>query len=66
MIKYITKEQTKNNPNFIVPIAFNEVFREIFCNPNNIVFTENLISSLLNISYKNIKGKVIYKTINSI
>ena len=60
-----TKDKNIKNKNLIVPIAYDEVFREIFGNPKNIVFTEYLISALLNIPYENIKDKVCFKTRNN-
>ena len=60
-MKNNTKDKNIINKNFIVPIAYDEVFREIFGNPKNIVFTEYLISALLNIPYENIKDKVCFK-----
>ena len=65
MISKITKDKIINNDNLIVPIAYDEVFREIFGNPKNIIFTEYLISALLNIPYDFIKNKVSFKTRNN-
>ncbi|MBQ8892195.1 MAG: hypothetical protein IJ068_05010 [Bacilli bacterium] len=66
MNKFITKEEFKKNPNYIVPICYDEVYKEIFGNPQNIVFTEYLVSALLNIPYKVIKGKIHFQTKNSL
>ena len=62
MILNVTKKEIQNNPNLIVPIACDEVFREIFGNPKNVVFTEYLISALLDIPYQEVKGKVYFQT----
>ena len=60
MNKNITRQMAIENSNFIVPIAYNELFLEIFGNPKNVVFTEYLVSGLLSIPYKEIKGKIKY------
>ena len=60
MIKNVTREDAIKNFNLIVPIAYNEIFLEIFGNPKNVVFTEYLVSGLLRIPYEEIKGKIKY------
>lgn len=62
MRKNVTLEEARNDPDIIVPIVYDEIFREIFGNPKNVVFTEYLVSALLNIPYEEIKGKISYKT----
>jgi len=62
MILNVTKKEIQNNPNLIVPIVCDEVFREIFGNPKNVVFTEYLISALLDIPYQEVKGRVYFQT----
>ena len=61
----VNKEEAINNHNLIVPIAYDEVFREIFGNPKNSVFTEYLVSALLNIPYDEVKGKIVFKSKDS-
>ena len=62
MIKHVTKEEIKNNPNLIVPIAYDEVFKEVFGNVQNIEVLEYLVSILLDIPYDDVKGHVILKS----
>ena len=50
MLKNITKDEAKNNPNLIVPIAFDDVFKEVFGNSQNIEVLEYLISILLDVN----------------
>ena len=61
----VGKNEAISNNNLIVPIAADEIFKEIFGNPKNIVFTEYLISALLNIPYESVKGKIEFKSKSS-
>ena len=62
MLKNITKDEAKNNPNLIVPIAFDDVFKEVFGKEENINALEYLVSILLDIPYDDVKGKVYLKS----
>ena len=63
MIKNVARSECENNPNFIVPIAFDDVFHEVFGTQKNIKNTTLLVSALLNIPYKEIDGKVKIKNV---
>lgn len=61
IIKYVTKEMAMKNPNLMVPIAFNDVFQEVFGKEENSNLTAILISALLDIPYDDVKDKIIFK-----
>jgi len=62
MRKYVTRKECENDPNLIVPIAFDDLFHEVFGIQKNVANTEALLSALLGIPYDEIKGHVIIKS----
>ena len=61
MKKNVTREMAMKDPNLIVPIAFDIIFKEVFGTKKNIKITEYLVSILLNIPYEEVKGRVDFK-----
>lgn len=60
-IKDLPRNKLENNPKYIVPIAFDDIFRELFGTDKNIKVTTYLISAILNIPYKELIGHVRIK-----
>ena len=63
MLLNLTKKDAINNPRYIVPAAWDTIFKELFGTIKNIDILELLISVLLNISYDDIKGKIKFQSI---
>lgn len=61
MKRNVTREMAMKDPNLIVPIAFDIIFKEVFGTKKNIKITEYLVSILLDIPYEEVKGKVDFK-----
>ena len=59
MIKYKNFEELRNNPLFMVPMINDEIFSQIFANPDLIDNTAYLASALLFEPYEAIKDRVI-------
>ena len=61
MNKTKTRKELENNPNFIVPIAFDDIFKVVFGSEENADITAYLVSLLLKIPYEKVKGKIVFK-----
>ena len=59
MIKYKNFDELRNNPLFMVPMINDEIFSQIFANPDLIDNTAYLVSALLFEPYEVIKNRVI-------
>lgn len=59
MIKYKNFYELRNNPLFMVPMINDEIFSQIFANPDLIDNTAYLLSALLFEPYEAIKNRVI-------
>ena len=62
MTRLKTRKEIKRDPNLIVPIAFDDIFKTIFGKEENTDITAYLISLLLKIPYERVKGKIIFKS----
>ena len=61
MNKTKTRKELESNPNFIVPIAFDDIFKVVFGSEENADITAYLVSLLLKIPYEKVKGKIVFK-----
>jgi len=62
MNKIKTRREIERNKKLIVPIAFDDIYKVVFGTEENANITAYLISLLLNIPYKSVKGKIIFKS----
>ena len=62
MTRLKTRKEIERDPNLIVPIAFDDIFKTIFGKEENADITAYLISLLLKIPYERVKGKIIFKS----
>ena len=61
----LTRKELEKNPNFIVPIAFDDIFKVVFGTEENADITAYLVSLLLKIPYEKVKGKIVFKSVNN-
>jgi len=61
MNKIKTRKELQENPNFIVPIAFDDIYKVVFGTEENADITAYLVSLLLKIPYEKVKGKIVLK-----
>lgn len=66
MIKYKNFDELRNNPLFMVPMINDEIFSQIFANPDLIDNTAYLASALLFEPYEAIKNRVILANFRNI
>ena len=57
----MTKEEYLRNPDSIVPICYDEMFKAVFGNEKYPNITAYLISLLTGIPYLDIKGHIVFK-----
>ena len=60
----MNKKQLINNPNKMVPICYDEMFKAVFGNREYPNITAYLISVLTGIPYSLLKGKIAFKNTN--
>jgi len=61
----LIRKELERNPNFIVPIAFDDIFKVVFGTEENADITAYLVSLLLKIPYEKVKGKIVFKSVNN-
>lgn len=61
-MKKLKRKEYERDPNLIVPVAFDDVFKAVFGREENADITAYLISLLLKIPYEKVKGKIIFKS----
>ena len=61
---FLNKKQLINNPNKMVPICYDEMFKAVFGNREYPNITAYLISVLTGIPYSLLKGKIAFKNTN--
>ena len=66
MIKYKNFDELRNNPLFMVPMINDEIFSQIFANPDLIDNTAYLLGALLFEPYEAIKNRVILANFRNI
>ena len=62
MNKVKIRKILENNPNLMVPIVADDIFKIVFGSEENKDITAYLVSLLLKIPYEKIKGKIIFKS----
>lgn len=56
------RKELIRDPNLLVPIAFDDVFKVVFGTEENSDITAYLVSLLLKIPYEKVEGKIIFKS----
>jgi len=62
MLLLRTKNDNKRNPNLIVPIIYDDIFKRVFGSEENADITAYLVSLLLKIPYEKVKGNIVFKS----
>jgi len=59
---YKSKKDNKRDPNLMVPIIFDDIFKRVFGSEENADITAYLVSLLLKIPYEKVNGNIVFKS----
>ena len=59
---YLNKKENKRDPNLMVPIIFDDIFKKVFGSEENADITAYLVSLLLKIPYEKVNGNIVFKS----
>jgi len=62
MTKVKTRKVVERDPNLMVPIAYDDIFKVVFGSEENADITAYLVSLLLKIPYERVKGRIVFKS----